>query len=74
MSAGPAHCREGPFHDVILGDRVVIQMRQHLLASRAPLVLPEVAMTEIKWNTTGLAEAGFASDLDENFEIARQAW
>ena len=73
VSAGPAHCREGPFHDVILGDRVVIQMRQHLLASRAPLVLPEVAMTEIKWNTTGLAEAGFASDLDENFEIARQA-
>src|ERR1700719_3639797 len=32
-----------------------------------------VAMTDIKWNTTGLAEAGFASDLDENFEIARQA-
>jgi hypothetical protein len=31
------------------------------------------AMTDIKWNTTGLAEAGFASDLDENFEIARQA-
>lgn len=30
-------------------------------------------MTDIKWNTTGLAEAGFASDLDENFEIARQA-
>jgi hypothetical protein len=30
-------------------------------------------MTDAKWNITTPAEAGFASDLDENFEIARQA-
>lgn len=30
-------------------------------------------MTDTKWNMTTPAEAGFATDLDENFEIARQA-
>jgi hypothetical protein len=30
-------------------------------------------MTDTKWNTTTPAEAGFGPDLDENFEIARQA-
>ena len=30
-------------------------------------------MVNTEWNTTTPAEAGFASDLDENFEIARQA-
>jgi CubicO group peptidase (beta-lactamase class C family) len=30
-------------------------------------------MTDTTWNTTTPAEAGFGSDLDENFEIARQA-
>ena len=30
-------------------------------------------MTDTKWNMTTPAEAGFAPDLDENFEIARQA-
>ena len=28
---------------------------------------------DTKWNMTTPAEAGFAPDLDENFEIARQA-
>jgi hypothetical protein len=30
-------------------------------------------MTEAKWSMTTPAEAGFAPDLEENFEIARQA-
>ncbi len=30
-------------------------------------------MVNTEWNTTTPAEAGFASDLDESFEIARQA-
>ena len=30
-------------------------------------------MTVTKWHMTTPAEAGFAPDLDENFEIARQA-
>jgi hypothetical protein len=30
-------------------------------------------MTDTRWDTTTPAEAGFGSDLDENFEIARQA-
>jgi CubicO group peptidase (beta-lactamase class C family) len=30
-------------------------------------------MTDTNWNTTTPAEAGFGPDLDENFEIARQA-
>src|SRR4051794_34050395 len=33
----------------------------------------KVAMTDTKWNTTTPVEAGFGPDLDENFEIARQA-
>lgn len=30
-------------------------------------------MTDTKWNVTTPTEAGFASELDENFELARQA-
>lgn len=49
----------------------VSRLRHHF--DRSIVATERLAMADGRWNTTTPAEAGFAPDLDENFEIARQA-